>query len=928
MSKKFSFSNGFVNKIIEMTEGVIPSEKFELFLVSLERQAIKFHFDNSSESNLLRILSSIYDKTLFINDLVRYPHHPEILVSIAANSNYLTDIVVRNPEYLYQIFDQDYLSQEIEQAALQTEIENIIGRYKSFNSKLNFLKQTKKRYILKIGLADILKINDLLKTTGQLSILAKVITAQLFRICYQEIQTKYSQALDNNKYCLCSLGKLGGNELNYSSDIDLILFYDNNEFYEPINKEFHELLSETALLFIKSSTEITDKGYIYRVDFRLRPDGKYSPLCKSLVDYTKYYELRGEDWERQMLIKLDYIDGGKSLYQNFINFLQPFIYPHSASISLKDQIQKIKHRIEQSNRERENVKLFKGGIRDIEFSVQALQLINGGKYKEIRTGNTVEAVNLLNGKKLLSNKEKKIFLEAYNFYRKIEHFLQLMNDTQTHLIPDNTDLLKKLTLFLGFKSTSEFKHTLSIYRKEIRKIFDSILTTGVKEKSTIEEIPFKDKSRAIKNYSFLSTGTGVFGQKEFDQRTINLFDQIEPTLIKYLKKSSAPDRVLDNLVKVIRSVSLTSIWYNELCDNRFLKYLLTLCEYSDKSVNLIAVDKSCSELLLTRKVFSEIPPDEIYRLTYNQLIIYLSVRLTLGLLNPENFSAILSDYISDRITKIVTGEKIKLDFFIASLGSLSSKTLSFSSDIDLLLVTGSDKEAIENEKGFLKLINLLQEKLKPMAVDFRLRPEGKSSQLIWSVDRFKEYFNTRARVWEFQAYSKLKFVTGNIDLYNKLTGFLCNSAYNLKEEVVRSEIKLMDRKIQNELISYGESIFNIKKQSGGLSTVDFIIDSVLLTDFDLYKRSIGISRYSILYLFSRLKKQTELRLLLNNYKVLKLIELAIQNIFDVSNSIIPKSEEKKSLLANWLKVKHKILLDAELKQIIRTNKDLFKKYVG
>ncbi|NMD00066.1 MAG: hypothetical protein GYA62_10140, partial [Bacteroidales bacterium] len=278
--------------------------------------------------------------------------------------------------------------------------------------------------------------------------------------------------------------------------------------------------------------------------------------------------------------------------------------------------------------------------------------------------------------------------------------------------------------------------------------------------------------------------------------------------------------------------------------------------------------------------------------------------------------------------KIVTGEKIKLDFFIASLGSLSSKTLSFSSDIDLLLVTGSDKEAIENEKGFLKLINLLQEKLKPMAVDFRLRPEGKSSQLIWSVDRFKEYFNTRARVWEFQAYSKLKFVTGNIDLYNKLTGFLCNSAYNLKEEVVRSEIKLMDRKIQNELISYGESIFNIKKQSGGLSTVDFIIDSVLLTDFDLYKRSIGISRYSILYLFSRLKKQTELRLLLNNYKVLKLIELAIQNIFDVSNSIIPKSEEKKSLLANWLKVKHKILLDAELKQIIRTNKDLFKKYVG
>lgn len=928
MSKKFTFSKGFVKKLIELTEGIVSSEILDLFIESIENHASKFHFDNTSESNLLRILSSIYDKALFINDVVHYPHHPEILISLSANSNYLTDIVVRNPEYLYQVFDQDYLSKVIEHESLQAEIENSIYRYKSFNAKLNLLKLFKKRYILKIGLADILKINNLEVTTYQLSTLAKVITGELFRICYDEIQLKYQVQLYNNKYCLCSLGKLGGNELNYSSDIDLLLFYDNNEYYEIIDKEYHELLSEVALLFIKSSSEITDKGYLYRVDFRLRPDGKYSPICKSLIDYTKYYELRGEDWERQMLIKLDFVSGSKALFQNFKKFLQPFVYPLSVSSSLKDQIKKIKSKIEINIQERENVKLFKGGIRDIEFSVQALQLINGGRFNDLRTPNTLEAINLLFSKRLLKQTEKKILQEAYYLYRKIEHFLQLMNDTQTHLIPANLDLLKKLSLFLGFRTTTEFKTSINNYRRAVRKIFNSILSGEVKEKSFLEEIQFKDIQRAIKNYSFLSTGIGIFGQKEFDQRTISLFEKIDPNLKKYLRKSSAPDRVLENFVKVIRSVPFISIWYNELIDNRFLTSVLTLCEYSDRSINLLVIDKMCSEFLLTRKVFSEIELNEIYDFTYNQLIFYLSVRFTLGLINPFTFSEILSFYFTNKIKALINNQSEKLYFFIASLGSLSSLTLSYSSDIDLVLIAGSDNEILEKEKLYLNLVNQLQEKLQPINIDFRLRPEGKSSQIIWSINRFNEYLNTRARVWEFQAYSKLKFVAGDITLFNKLTDFVRKAVINLSQDVIRYEIKQLDKKLQSDLIIYGDLSFNIKKQSGGLTTIDFIIDSILLTNKELFNSSIGKSKTDIFNLLTKSKIYGDVKTLYRNYKILKLVELATQNIFDVSNSLIPNTEEKKILLSTWLKTKHKILLETDLKESISTNKELFKKYVG
>jgi glutamate-ammonia-ligase adenylyltransferase len=929
VKKKFSFSNGFITRIIELTEGSIQSDQFEPLIKCLELEAGKFHFDNSSESNLLRIFNSLYDKKSFIQEITKYPHHPEILISIAANSNYLTDIVVRNPEYLYQLFDQEYLLKDFNNEDLIREVDNGVIRYNSFNAKLNYLKQIKKRFTLKIGIADILKLIDFTSTTRQLSILANVLTSRLFNICYEAIEAKYSISLEKNKFCLCSLGKLGGNELNYSSDIDLLLFYDENELYDTINKEYHELLSETSLLFIKSASDITDKGYLYRVDFRLRPDGKYSPLCKSLNDYTKYYETRGEDWERQMLIKLSFITGSRTLFNNFRDFLKPYIFPNSYSQPLKEQIHKIKKKIELSNSDRENVKLFKGGIRDIEFSVQALQLINGGKIPELKTGNTIEAVNSLHLNKLLSNKEKNIFLDAYYFYRKIEHFLQLMNDTQTHLIPESGDMQKKLSMFLGFSYVSEFKVKLNQHRKDVRKIYESILSTGDSAKAPeVEEVEFKDKSRAIKSWNYLSNGIGIYGQKEFDQRTVSLFEEINPDLIEYLKKSSAPDRVLDNFVKIIRSVTPASIWYAELCDKLFLKNILLLCEFSDKAINLLVIDKSCSEQLLTRRIFLDISLEELSQWTYNQLQFYLSVRFALGLLKQENLSETIAGYLINRIKNLLAQTDTNPNFFIAGLGSISTSTLSFASDIDLVLVAESEIEAVEKEKSYLTLIGLLQEKLKPLAVDFRLRPEGKRSQLIWSINKFNEYIRTRAKVWELEAFSKLSFIYGNKFLFDSLTETVIKTAGNLPAEMIKNEIKIMDKKIKTELLGYTDYLFNIKKQSGGLATIDFIIDSVILSNKDILQRAIGAKRYKFFGLLAKGAQNDDVKILNKNFRTLKLIELAVQNIFDVSNSIIPKSDEKKSVLSRWLKLFHGILIDVELKNIVKTNNELFKKYLG
>ena len=443
------------------------------------------------------------------------PHHAIIVCSIASHSNYLTDIVVRHPEFLHQLFNEDYLNQPIEEEKLEDELKDITGRFKSPERKIKFIRIFKKRYLLKIGICDILGYNNLAVTTENLSRLARVISRILFAICYDEICTKNSLETDHNRYCMCALGKLGGNELNYSSDIDLIIFYDKNNVINERKKEFHEIIIEAVQLFIKRATEITEDTYIYRVDFRLRPDGRNALLSRTLIDYMKYYEARGEQWERQMLIKLGYVAGSRKMYKTFREFINKFVFPATILEPISAHIKKMKASIEDRLKNDQNIKLSRGGIRDIEFSVQALQLMNGGKYNDVRTGSSLTAIKHLHSHNLLTDKEKNIFEHAYIIFRKVEHYLQLMNDKQTHSIPQSGDIAYKLALFLGYKNYNEFEHELARIKDEVRKIYENILgEENVTVTDPYEEVDFSNSIKAKKDLLFLEKGISLIGEKK------------------------------------------------------------------------------------------------------------------------------------------------------------------------------------------------------------------------------------------------------------------------------------------------------------------------------------------------------------------------------------------------------------------------------
>lgn len=916
----YKLSDKFVSSLTEVTGGYLHPDRLDLFIQIVEDELKKHYFTYSSEGNFLRILNAVFDKTAFIHNCISSPHYIENLILISSNSNYLSDILVRNPEYFYWIADPSNLNTQLEENSFEKDVNNSLSTFKTFEIKVNALRRIKRKEILRIALNDLLGNRSLEETTASLSIIAKILSRVLFELCYKEVLFKYNIEKIESSYCLAALGKLGGEELNYSSDIDLILFFDKN--IKSGNKEYFEILSEAAQLFIQKASIMTESGYLFRVDFRLRPDGRNSLICRTLQDYLSYYESRGEDWERQMLIKCSFCGGNIDLYKQFTNYLMPFIYPSSFLISPLEQVIRLKSTIEKSVNE-ENIKLFSGGIRDIEFSVQALQLLNGGHIKDLRTGSTIKAIKKLLDYNLLTSKEASTFLEAYILYRKIEHFLQLMNDKQTHTIPGHGEELNKLSFYLDFPTSTVFKSHIAELKKKVRMIYKSIV--GLEETDYYSDINFENKTKADGDLLFLRTGKGILAEKTFDKNTIDCFNIIEKSLFKYLKLSGDPDKTLRNFVRVIRNVNFPGQWYSSFTEIKFFYQFLDLCTYSQKSIDIFAEDPDLREFFITKKVFEKINPSKLKSYSLKQILFVLSAQFVLKIINDDVVSTTLSTFLSSRISDLAESENIKLSYSIAGAGSLGSSEMNFSSDIDLLFICKEEKDLPELQKKFQTLLNKIKQELKPFNADCRLRPEGKSSYLVWNVDSQIKYIKSRARIWELQSLSKLKFICGEKDLIKQINNAIISrlnveNADNIKKELLEMRKKQYTGGVLNT------NIIDIKKDKGGFLDIEYMMQYFLLIRPDLYKKLQGKKFSSALTALKDLNNDEEFTTIDVNYHYMKKILLLNQCIFNSAGYKLSFEKNKLKILSHLIKPEEKI--KDKLLLMFRINNFMFKKYTG
>ena len=413
--------------------------------------------------NLERFAHSTVDRNTTFDYLISNPRAVEILVTLFAGSQFLTEILLRNPEYFERLMALKGLAQHksVEEFYAETQVVRS-GAQRQPTPQLDALRRFQRWELLRIGACDLLNLFDLYAVTDQLSNLAD----SLVRACL-EVASEQSQMLADG-FTVIAMGKLGGQELNYSSDIDLV-------FVAESRPDDYRRLGERL---IEGLTLMTAEGFLYRVDMRLRPWGRVSPLVTSLDGYIAYLEEHARQWEKQALLKARTIAGDEMVGEKFLRRAESLVFNVGDAEEARANAYAMKQRTEaylrEQGRDWGEVKLGEGSIRDVEFVTQYLQLVHGAERPVIRSRNTLDALDRLSTSELLSADDYRVLADGYVFLRTIEHHLQMMHYRQTHALPDDEEALIHLARRLGFSGSEAGQRFLAHYeqhRAAIREVY-------------------------------------------------------------------------------------------------------------------------------------------------------------------------------------------------------------------------------------------------------------------------------------------------------------------------------------------------------------------------------------------------------------------------------------------------------------------------
>ena len=565
----------------------------------------------------------------------------ETLLQLLSTSQSFCDLLVLNPDFLDML--RVPLRRSPSPKELQDQLQSEVDAAHEDSSVLRVFRRYRQRQILRIGTNDIMRERPLEEITRDISRVADAALEIALATAFRQVGNRFGQPFTTEgqpaRCVILAFGKHGGEELNYSSDIDLMFLYDeegatrgrritsigNDEFYARVVGEVVRLLSAH-----------TDRGQAYRVDLRLRPEGHRGPLARSLASTLSYYDTLGRTWERQALIKLRPVAGDLKLGEQFLRAIEPFIFRKYLSFAEINEIKALKRRIEQKaghtgaphpslppdggGKGWGEVKTGHGGIRDIEFTIQFLQLLNGGDLPELRQRNTLLAMQSLEDVGCLTDQEYQILNDAYRFLRKTEHRLQLLFDLQTHRLPDGTDELRKLALRMGYKDhlprivdetasesgepdATALSQFLSDYRAKTdlnRKILDHLLhqtfqgEDGQAEpesdlildtnpdpetvRAVLGRYPFRDILGAYHNLTQLAQESVCFLST---RRCRHFLASIAPQLLRTLAETPDPDMALVNLEKVTASLGAkATLWELFSFNKPTLKLYVDLCAWS------------------------------------------------------------------------------------------------------------------------------------------------------------------------------------------------------------------------------------------------------------------------------------------------------------------------------------------------------------
>lgn len=789
-------------------------------------------------------------------------HNP--FLRLFGNSSFLIRYLIKNPQVTDFILSSPYLIKEKELSHFLEEIEAL--SFETLEGWLSLVRRYKYQELFRITLKDFSDAppEQILK---EISDLAQAILTSVDRKIYNSSKEKWGSPLLTNghecSYHILGLGKLGGRELNYSSDIDLIAFIesDNGTAGELSLHEFFVRHFQQLTYVLQSETS---DGFLYRVDWDLRPEGKAGTLVNSLSALETYYEVFGAEWERQALTKGRPMAGSLSLGEEFLRKITPFVYRKHLDIEGIQRIQEMKKRIhedlDKKHKQGFNVKLGIGGIREIEFFAQAFLLLYGGRISELKSTNTLTVLFQLGERKLVSLSDIKVLTEGYLFLRKLEHRLQLVDEKQTHLLSLDPGEQLKTARRMGYlqetslEALQSFTKDLERHTSQVHRLFEGLFSDRKEETKTHQSVepPPPDTS----HYRIIL------------QNRLSHWPQLEDKLdeIRYFKKDE------------FKTVS--KLEENPLFPR---KEILKRLSFIAESIVQEALNLAMAEV------------EKIYgKASYQRG----SKETGLAYVMP------------------------------VAMGKLGGFEINYRSDLDLIFIFSEQGETTGPKKitsseyfarlvqKFISILSLTTRAGSAFAIDTELRPSGHFGPLVTSLESFMTYQRTASQIWERQALLKgrpLAYPPPFARLIkNHLDALLFSSSF---PDEIRHEMHRLRMRVEKEIAKESADYFDFKGGKGGVMDIEFILQFLQLRYGSEYEMLRASST------FDGLEKLSELNLLPQKDTALLSEAYAFYRTFE------SKLQLKMDRAIHRLSRKNIILQNIAEDLRLGTSKNLFDKYI-
>ena len=793
------------------------------------------------------------DSPAAFNRITSSPAVLRCLVTTFSFSRFLSESVLQHPEWLLQAADPGDLHRMLS-------AEEFAERLLQFRAAEGpdlpapvLLARFRRRQSLRILLRDVLGLAALADITGELSNLADAILDFAYRQIREQLIARHGEPSfegpDGERlpcgFAVIALGKLGGQELSYSSDVDLMFAYagngetagpdsiTNKEFFKKVANQYTELLST-----------YTADGSCYRVDLRLRPDGRLGEVCISLDGAKRYYQERARDWEKQMLIKARVCAGDMALGRDLLEFVEPLIYSTTLDFRAVEAVSEARERISEKLASKRahagvDIKLMPGGIRDIEFLVQCLQRLHGGREIWVRHGGTLFALSRVHDKNLLSASEYARLASAYEFLRHIEHRLQFYDDRQTHTLPTHPEelelLARKMPAEIGEPLTAEsLQVRLEEHLGNVREMYARV----IQARKPMYYIPLDgdahDRWQPLDLDLPLSTPSNL----------TRYLEQRAPQVAAALARAKL-NRGRERFEVFLEKMSDDSDWLSRLdADSKLVARAVDIFEHSQYfGDQLLRHPEMLADLESAAAPPAEAPQETIadsaslrsyfrrqmFRIQSDSLLHPAAIFETLERTSDLADGVIAAAY---RIALREAPQPANPEYrparqmMVVSLGRLGMREFDLASDADLIFVI-PDEDASEQvfwtavAERMINAISAYTGDGVMFTVDTRLRPNGREGALVQPEGSYREYFAKHAEAWEGIAYMKSRAVAGNLERATEFLHKLQELDWRRYGQSGRSrkELAQMRARLEKEQASRNP----LKAAIGGYYDIDFAL---------------------------------------------------------------------------------------------------------